>query len=86
MFDTDIPRQPDTLPRALAPDIDAALMVAVNGLDDRFARVGITVLRHTRIRIGELLDLELEHLVDYGANGTWLRVPLGKLNNSIRSC
>ncbi len=56
-------------------------MAAVGGLDDRFARVAITVLRHTGLRIGELLDLELENLVDYGANGTWLRVPLGKLNN-----
>jgi integrase len=81
MFDTDIPRQPDTLPRALPPDIDAAVMAAVAALDDRFARVGITVLRHTGLRIGELLDLELDHLVDYGTNGTWLRVPLGKLNN-----
>jgi integrase len=81
MFDTDIPRQPETLPRALPPDIDAAVMAAVAGLEDRFARVGITVLRHTGLRIGELLDLELDHLVDYGPNGTWLRVPLGKLNN-----
>ena len=81
IFDADIPRQPDTLPRALPPDIDAALMDAVAGLDDLFARVAITVLRHTGIRIGELLDLEVNHLVDYGANGTWLRVPLGKLHN-----
>jgi integrase len=81
LFDTDIPRQPDSLPRALPPDVDAALMAAVGGLDDRFARVGITVLRHTGLRIGELLDLELDHLVDYGPNGTWLRVPLGKLND-----
>jgi integrase len=81
MFDTDIPRQPESLPRALPPDIDAAVMTAVAGLEDRFARVGITVLRHTGLRIGELLDLELDHLVDYGPNGTWLRVPLGKLNN-----
>jgi integrase len=81
LFDTDIPRQPDSLPRALPPDVDAALMGAVSGLDDRFARVGITVLRHTGLRIGELLDLELNHLVDYGPNGTWLRVPLGKLND-----
>ncbi|MDQ6856555.1 MAG: tyrosine-type recombinase/integrase [Candidatus Dormibacteraeota bacterium] len=80
MFDTDIPRQPESLPRALPPDIDAAVMGAVGGLDDRFARIGITVLRHTGLRIGELLDLELEDLVDYAANGTWLRVPLGKLN------
>ncbi len=81
VFDTDIPRQPDTLPRALPPDVDAAVMDAVAGLDDVFARVAITVLRHTGIRIGELLDLEINHLIDYGANGTWLRVPLGKLHN-----
>jgi integrase len=81
MFDTDIPRQPDSLPRALPPDIDAAVMAAVASLDDRFARVSITVLRHTGLRIGELLDLEVDHLVDYGPNGTWLRVPLGKLHN-----
>lgn len=81
MFATDIPRQPDSLPRALPPGIDAAVMAAVGGLDDRFARVGITVLRHTGLRIGELLDLELGDFVDYGPNGTWLRVPLGKLHN-----
>jgi integrase len=81
IFDTDIPRQPDSLPRALPPEIDAAVMAAVADLHDRFARVGITVLRHTGLRIGELLDLEVDHLVDYGPNGTWLRVPLGKLNN-----
>jgi integrase len=81
VFDADIPRQPDTLPRALATDIDTALMAAVAGLEDRFARVAITVLRHTGLRVGELLDLELDHLVDYGRTGTWLRVPLGKLHN-----
>src|SRR2546423_988404 len=55
VFDADIPRQPESLPRALPPDVDAAVMAAVGGLDDRFARVGITVLRHTGLRIGELL-------------------------------
>jgi len=39
------------------------------------------VLRQTGLRIGELLDLELSDLLDYGPNGSWLRVPLGKLNN-----
>ncbi|RUP40235.1 MAG: integrase [Gordonia sp. (in: high G+C Gram-positive bacteria)] len=81
MFETDIPRQPESLPRALPPDIDAAVMRAVAELDDLFARIAITVLRHTGLRIGELLDLELDHIVDYSHNGTWLRVPLGKLNN-----
>ncbi len=81
MFETDIPRQPDSLPRALPPDADSAVMAAVGRLDDRFARIAITVLRHTGLRVGELLDLELDHIVDYAHNGTWLRVPLGKLNN-----
>ncbi|MDZ7734484.1 MAG: tyrosine-type recombinase/integrase [Acidimicrobiia bacterium] len=82
IFETDIPpRQPESLPRALPPDVDTAVMGAVGELDDRFARIAITVLRHTGLRVGELLDLELDHIVDYGHNGTWLRVPLGKLNN-----
>jgi integrase len=80
IFDTDIPRQPQALPRALPPGIDAAVIDAVGRLDHCFARVGITVLRHTGLRIGELLDLELRDLLDYGTNGTWLRVPLGKLH------
>jgi hypothetical protein len=56
VFATDIPRQPQPLPRALPPDVDAALMTAADQLEDRFARVGITVLRRTGLRIGELLD------------------------------
>jgi integrase len=79
LFISDIPRMPEALPRALPPDIDRALMAAVAELDDPFARVGLTVLRATGIRIGELLDLELGCIVDYATRGTWLRVPIGKL-------
>lgn len=81
VFSSDIPRPPKLLPRALDPGDDAALMAAVAHLDDRFARVGLTVLRGTGLRIGELLDLELSHLVDYQEHGFWLHVPLGKLNS-----
>jgi hypothetical protein len=56
-------------------------MAAIAELDDPFARIGLTVLRGTGLRIGELLDLELDCVVDYGPSGSWLRVPLGKLNN-----
>jgi integrase len=80
MFTSDIPKQPALLPRALAPDVDHALMAAVDNLDDPFARVGLTILRGTGLRIGELLELELDAIVDYGPAGSWLRVPLGKLN------
>jgi integrase len=81
VFATDIPRQPELLPRALPPDVDTALMRAVAELNDPFARAGLTVMRGTGLRIGELLDLELDCIVDYGPAGSWLRVPLGKLNN-----
>jgi integrase len=81
LFASDIPRQPTMVPRALPPGIDAALMAAVAELDDLFARVSLTVLRGTGLRIGELLELELDAVVDFGPAGTWLRVPLGKLNS-----
>jgi hypothetical protein len=34
----------------------------------------------TGVRLGELLDLELDCLLDFAGHGTWLKVPLGKLN------
>lgn len=79
LFASDVPRLPRPLPRALAPDVDAALMSAFSKLDDLFARCGLTLLRGAGLRLGELLDLELCCVVDYGATGIWLRVPLGKL-------
>jgi len=79
LFIADIPRMPQPVPRALPPDIDRALMAAVAELGDPFTRTGLQVLRATGMRIGELLDLELDCLVDFGQHGPWLRVPLGKL-------
>jgi integrase len=79
VFAADVPRLPRPLPRALAADDDTALLAAIDDLDDPFARCGLLVLRHAGLRLGELLDLELDAVVDYGAAGTWLRVPLGKL-------
>ncbi len=79
LFYADIPRLSEALPRALPPDVDRALMAAVAGLDDTFARTGLHLLRATGMRIGELLDLELDCLVDFAGHGTWLRVPIGKL-------
>lgn len=80
LFSSDVPRPPRVLPRALPPDVDAALMDAVGRLEDRFARIGLTVLRGAGLRLGELLDLELDCVCDYGPAGNWLRVPLGKLD------
>lgn len=79
VFAADIPKLDRALPRALAPDVDAALMAAIAALDDPFGRAGLQVLRGTGLRVGELLDLEVHAVIDYGPAGTWLRVPLGKL-------
>jgi integrase len=79
LFLADLPRLPEPLPRALPPTVDRDLMAAVDHLDDDFARTAIIVLRATGMRIGELLDLELDCLVTFGAHGTWLKVPVGKL-------
>jgi len=79
MFGSDLLRLPKPLPRALSPDIDMAVMNAVAALDDPVTRIGLTVIRATGIRVGELVDLELDCVVDYGTSGSWLRVPLGKL-------
>src|SRR3954447_5786680 len=74
-----LPRLAEPLPRALPPAVDRDLMAAVARLDDDFARTAIIVLRATGMRIGELLDLELDCLVTFGTHGTWLKVPVGKL-------
>lgn len=77
---SDLPRLASPVPRALSPDADRDLMAAVDDLDDRAARCAIKILRGTGMRSGELLDLELDCLTDYPERGTWLRVPIGKLN------
>jgi integrase len=79
LFLTDLPRLPEPMPRALAPEVDTSLMAAVRRLEDPFARTGLVLLRSTGMRVGELLDLELDCLIDFADHGTWLRVPVGKM-------
>jgi hypothetical protein len=63
----------------LSPDVDAAVMNAVARQGDPFARGGLNVPHAAGLRVGELLDLELGSIVDYGPAGIWLKVPLGNL-------
>jgi site-specific recombinase XerD len=81
LFLTDLPRLPEPMPRALSPVDDATVMAAVNRLEDPFVRTGLVLLRATGMRVGELLDLELDCLVDFAGHGTWIRVPVGKLGS-----
>lgn len=79
VFAADVPKLDQPLPRALPPNLDSALMAAVGVSPDPFVRAGLQVLRGAGLRVGELLDLELSAVVDYGPAGSWLKVPLGKL-------
>lgn len=79
LLPTDIPRLDQPLPRALPPDADRDLMAAIAKLIDPFARTALTILRGTGIRLGELLDLELDCVWDSASHGSWLKVPVGKL-------
>jgi site-specific recombinase XerD len=79
LFASDVPRLDRPLPRALSPDADRDLMAAAANLDDPFARTGLRILRGTGLRLGELLDLELDCLWDTPTHGTWVKVPVGKL-------
>lgn len=78
---SDLPRLPAAVPRALAPDVDRDLMAAVVHEKDHAARCAVQILRGTGLRLGELIDLELDCLMDFGSHGTWLKVPIGKLNS-----
>lgn len=79
LFLKDLPRMPEPLPKALVPAVDARVQAEVAQLEDPMIRTGLTLLRATGMRAGELLDLELDCLIDFGSHGTWIKVPLGKL-------
>ncbi|MPZ89942.1 MAG: tyrosine-type recombinase/integrase, partial [Nitriliruptorales bacterium] len=79
LFPRDIPRLPRPLPRYLPTDADRRLAAALHASDNRQAAVALLVLRATGVRIGELLDLELDCVHEVPDQGAWLKVPLGKL-------
>ncbi|MEW6048464.1 MAG: integrase, partial [Bacillota bacterium] len=79
LFAQDIPKLSSFLPRYLPPEQDEALCRAFLTLEDPFKRCGLLILRHTGLRMGELLALELDCVHEVPGKGAWLKVPLGKL-------
>ena len=81
VFRSDIPKTPRALPRYLTPDLDRRLTHALEACPDRLAADALLLQRATGLRIGELVDLEMDCVHEIPGQGAWLKVPLGKLNS-----
>ena len=79
VFTADLPKLPRALPRYLTPDLDRRLSQALQACPDRLPADALLLQRATGIRIGELVDLELDCVHEVPGQGAWLKVPLGKL-------
>jgi integrase len=79
VFPKDIPRRPQPLPRYLPVDEDRRLTDALQRSPRTLAANALLLARATGIRIGELIDLELDCVHEIPGQGAWLKVPLGKL-------
>jgi integrase len=81
LFRDDIPKLPQTLPRSLPVDIDRRLTpVLTTSPGNELAAAVLRMQRSCGLRIGELLDLELDCVHEVPGHGNWLKVPLGKLD------
>lgn len=80
LFRDDIPKLPQVLPRYLPMDADRRLTAALSEHpDNELAALALRLQRACGLRIGELLDLELDCVHEIDGNGAWLKVPLGKM-------
>ena len=80
VFGSDLPRLPRPLPRYLPVDADRRLTAALADSPSRLAADALLLQRACGLRIGELLDLELDAVHEVPEQGSWLKVPLGKLD------
>jgi integrase len=80
IFRSDSPRLPRPLPRYLPVDADRRLCETLERSEFRLAADALLLQRACGLRIGELLDLELDCVHEIPGNGAWLKVPLGKLD------
>jgi len=81
IFRADLPRPQRFLPRYLPIDADRKLTAALSESPYRLAADALLVQRACGLRIGELLDLELDCIHEIPGQGSWLKVPLGKLDS-----
>jgi integrase len=81
LFGEDNPKLPRVLPRYLPVDVDRRLTAALTDQPgNELAATALRLQRSCGLRIGELLDLELDCVHEVPEGGSWLKVPLGKLD------
>lgn len=81
LFRDDVPKLPHVLPRYLPVDVDRRLTTALTEQPgNELAAAALRLQRSCGLRIGELLDLELDCVHEITDGGSWLKVPLGKLD------
>ena len=76
----DFPPSKNHLPKPLPPEVDAALRAGLCK-DGHLISLGLLIARRTGLRIGELLRLDLNCLIEDPSGLASLRVPLGKMRN-----
>lgn len=81
VFREDIPKTPQILPRYLPVDVDRRLTAALTEQPtNQLAAAALRLQRACGLRIGELLDLEMDCVHEVPEHGHWLKIPLGKLD------
>jgi integrase/recombinase XerD len=80
VFVGDLPVVDKPLPRFLDDPAAAKLLRAARADGDPLARLVTELLARTGLRLGELLRLTVDAVVQIGS-AYWLRVPIGKLHN-----
>jgi integrase len=81
LFRDDVPKLPQVLPRYLPVDVDRRLTaVLTDQPGNQLAAAALRLQRACGLRIGELLDLELDCVHEIPDGGSWLKVPLGKMD------
>ena len=76
----DLPKLPDYLPRPVPADLDLVLQKRLRK-SRSLPALGLLLMRRTGLRVGELRMLPLRCTHQDHRGNTFLKVPLGKLNN-----
>lgn len=75
-----LPKVPEYLPKPLSSENDCLLQKRLQSSNSPYAPIFL-LLRHTGLRISELINLPWNPIIINNNNDHFLKVPLGKMNN-----